>query len=220
MNQSTTAQLFLNDGTGHYTDATAGSGLEYNNFYLQSKCEDLDNDGFIDLLCVEGNYYFHNDGDGTFTRITNLLPHPTANHTLHSFALGDMDHDGAIDIYASYGTSYVTPSTSRDDELYFNNGNANHFLNFNLEGDASNRDAVGARVTLYGAWGKQVREIRAGESYGIVCSFTCHFGLGTALQADSAVVRWPSGTVDRFYNLAADQWVDVEEGQTDRARWP
>ncbi|MBK7751056.1 MAG: CRTAC1 family protein [Flavobacteriales bacterium] len=217
-NHSTTAQLFLNDGTGHYTDATAGSGLEYNNFYLQSKCEDLDNDGFIDLLCVEGNYYFHNDGDGTFTRITNLLPHPTANHTLHSFALGDMDHDGAIDIYASYGTSYVTPSTSRDDELYFNNGNANHFLNFNLEGDASNRDAVGARVTLYGAWGKQVREIRAGESYGIVCSFTCHFGLGTALQADSAVVRWPSGTVDRFYNLAADQWVDVEEGQTDRSK--
>ncbi|MBK8341220.1 MAG: ASPIC/UnbV domain-containing protein [Flavobacteriales bacterium] len=129
-----------------------------------------------------------------------------------------MDHDGAIDIYASYGTSYVTPSTSRDDELYFNNGNSNHFLNFNLEGDASNRDAVGACVTLYGAWGKQMREIRAGESYGIVCSFTCHFGLGSALQADSAVVRWPSGTVDRFYNLAADQWVDVEEGQTDRSK--
>jgi len=218
VNHSTTAQLFLNNGTGQYTNATAGGGLEFNNFFLQSKCEDLDNDGFIDLLCVEGNFYFHNDGDGTFTRVTNLLPHPTTNHNLHSFALGDMDHDGAIDIYASYGTGYVTPSTSRDDELYFNNGNANHFLNFNLEGDASNRDAVGARVTLYGAWGKQVREVRAGESYGIVCSFTCHFGMGGALAADSAVVRWPSGTTDRFYNLAADQWVAVEEGQTNRSK--
>ncbi|MEO8069016.1 MAG: CRTAC1 family protein [Flavobacteriales bacterium] len=217
-NHSTTAQLFMNDGTGHFSNATTGSGLEYTNFFLQSKMEDLDNDGFIDLLCVEGNYYFHNDGDGTFTRIANLLPHPSANHVLHSFALGDMNHDGAIDVYASYGTGYVTPSTSRDDELYFNNGNANHFLNFNLTGSTSNRDGVGARVTLYGPWGKQIREIRAGESYGIVCSSTCHFGLGAQVVADSAVVRWPSGTVDRFYDLAADQWVSVEEGRTNRSK--
>lgn len=218
VNHSTTAQLFLNDGTGHYTDATAGSGLQYSNFFLQSKCEDLDNDGFIDLLCVEGNYYFHNNGNGTFTRITNLLPHPSTSHTLHSFAMGDMNHDGAIDIYASYGTGYVTPSTSRDDELYFNNGNSNKWINFELEGAVSNRDAVGGRVTIYGPWGKQMREIRAGESYGIVCSFTCHFGLGANQVVDSAVVRFPSGTTDRFYNLAANQWVKVNEGQTSRSK--
>ncbi|MBP7515928.1 MAG: VCBS repeat-containing protein, partial [Flavobacteriales bacterium] len=97
VNHSTTAQLFLNNGSGTYTNATTGSGLEFSNFFLQSKCEDLDNDGFIDLLCVEGNYYFHNNGNGTFTRIQTLLPHPTTSHVLHSFALGDMNHDGAID---------------------------------------------------------------------------------------------------------------------------
>jgi hypothetical protein len=218
VNHSTTAQLFLNDGTGHYTDATAGSGLQYSNFFLQSKCEDLDNDTYIDLLCVEGNYYFHNNGNGTFTRITTLLPHPTTSHTLHSFAMGDMNHDGAIDIYASYGTSYVTPSTSRDDELYLNNGNSNKWINFELEGSTSNRDGVGARVTIFGPWGRQMREIRAGESYGIVNSFICHFGLGANQVVDSTVVRWPSGTVDKFYNLAADQWLKVAEGQTSRTR--
>ncbi len=217
-NHSTTIQLFLNDGTGHYTNATTGSGLQYSTFFLQTKCEDLDNDGFIDLVNVEGNYYFHNNGNGTFTRITNLLPHPTGTQTLHSFAFGDMDHDGDIDIYGSYGTGYVTPSTSYDDELYLNNGNSNHWLNFQLTGSTSNRDGVGARVTLYGAWGKQIREIRAGESYSIVCSSTCHFGLGTNLYADSAIVRWPSGTVDKFYNLASDQWLKVAEGQTSRTR--
>ncbi len=214
-NHSTTIQLFLNDGTGHYTNATSGSGLEYTSFFLQTKCEDLDNDGFVDLITSGGEYYFHGNGDGTFTRILNMLPEP-GSYTLHTFALGDMNHDGFIDVYAGYGSSYVTPSSSRDDELYLNNGNANHFLNFQLTGQESNRDAVGARVTLYGPWGIQIREVRAGESYGIVCSSTCHFGLGGAVEADSAVVRWPSGTVDRLYNVAADQWVALEEGQTTR----
>ena len=217
-NHSTTIQLFLNDGTGHYTDATASSGLQYSNFFLQTKCEDLDNDTYIDLVNVEGNYYFHNNGNGTFTRITNLLPPPTTTQTLHSFALGDMNHDGHIDLYASYGSGYVTSSTSYDDELYLNNGGSNKWINFELEGANSNRDAVGGRVTIYGPWGKQVREVRAGESYGIVCSFTCHFGLGANQVVDSAVVRFPNGTTDRFYNLAANQWIKVNEGQTNRSK--
>ena len=217
-NHSTTIQLFLNDGTNHYTNATTGSGLEYSNFFLQTKCADLDNDGFIDLLNVEGNYYFHNNGNNTFTRIQNLLPHPTTSHVLHSFAMGDMNHDGAIDIYASYGTGYVTSSTSRDDELYFNNGNANKWIDFELEGATSNRDAVGGRVTIFGPWGKQVREVRAGESYSIVNSFNCHFGLGVNQTIDSAQVRWPGGTTDRFYNLASNQWIKVNEGQANRCK--
>jgi hypothetical protein len=217
-NHSTTIQLFRNNGSGPFTNITAGSGLQFSNFFLQSKCEDLDNDGFIDLVCTQGNYYFRNNGNGTFTRRTDLLPHPTTNHVPQTFAMGDMDHDGDIDLYVGYGTSYVTPSNSRDDELYLNNGNSNHWINFQLEGTTSNRDGVGARVTLFGPWGRQVREVRAGESYGIVNSFTCHFGLGANTVVDSAQVRWPSGTVDRYYALAADQWVQVVEGQTTRAR--
>lgn len=217
-NHNTTMQLFLNDGTGHYTEASTGSGLAVAGNYRQSKFEDLDNDGFVDLLCTSGDFYFHNNGNGTFTKIAQPFPRPSTSHTLHSFALGDLNHDGAIDVYASYGTGYVTPSNTLRDELYLNNGNANHFLNFNLRGVQSNRDGVGAHVTLYGPWGRQMREVRAGESYGIVCSFTTHFGLGTAVKADSAVVRWPSGMVDRLYEVAADQWVELVEGATRDAK--
>ena len=213
-NHNTTMEVFLNDGSGNFTDATSGSGIEYGSFFLQSKLEDLDNDGFLDLITAGGEYYFRGDGDGTFTRITSMLPEPGSGYTLHSFATGDLNHDGFIDIYASYGEGYVTPSNSRDDELYLNDGNANHFLNFDLHGVESNPDAVGARVTLYGPWGTQIREVRAGESYGIVCSFTCHFGLGTEQKADSAIITWPSGAVDRMYEVAADQWIDLEEGST------
>ncbi|HEY0977989.1 MAG TPA: CRTAC1 family protein [Flavobacteriales bacterium] len=219
-NHSTTMQVFLNDGTGHFTNATAGSGLAITASFLQAKLEDLDNDGFLDLITA-GNlggpgaeYYFHGNGNGTFTSMPNMLPEPAAGYILHSFALGDLDHNGTIDVYASYGNGYVGYSSTLNDQLYLNNGNTNHFLNFDLRGVQSNRDGVGARVTLYGPWGTQIREIRAGESYGMVCSFTAHFGLGAQLEADSAVIRWPSGTVDRIRRPAADQWIHVTEGET------
>lgn len=217
-NHSRSMQLFLNNGSGYFTDATTGSGIDVSAAFLQSKFEDLDNDGFLDLI-TSGNlggsaeFYFHGNGNGTFTQMPNMLPEPSPR-TLHTFALGDLNHDGFIDVYAGYGSGYITPSTTKRDELYLNNGNSNHFLNFNLEGVASNRDAVGARVTLYGAWGKQIREVRAGESYGIVCSFTCHFGMGANTVADSAIIRWPSGMVDKYFGLKADQWIFTTEGST------
>ncbi|MBK7286018.1 MAG: CRTAC1 family protein [Flavobacteriales bacterium] len=217
-NHSRSMELFLNDGTGHFTDATSGSGLEISAAFLQSKFEDLDNDGYLDLI-TSGNlggsaeFYFHGNGNGTFTQMPNMLPEPSS-YNLHTFALGDMNHDGFIDVYAGYGSGYVTYSTTRRDELYLNNGNSNHFINFNLEGTTSNRDGIGARVTLYGAWGTQIREVRAGESYGIVCSFTCHFGMGANTVVDSAIVHWPSGINDKYYGLAADQWIKTTEGET------
>ncbi len=217
-NHSRSMELFLNDGTGHFTDATSGSGLEISAAFLQSKFEDLDNDGFLDLI-TSGNlggsaeFYFHGNGDGTFTQMPNMLPEPSSRN-LHTFALGDMNHDGFIDVYAGYGSGYVSYSSTRRDELYLNDGNSNHFINFNLEGTTSNRDGVGARVTIYGAWGTQIREVRAGESYGIVCSFTCHFGMGANTVVDSAIVHWPSGIDDKYYSLAADQWIKTTEGET------
>ncbi len=216
-NDDITIQLFKNDGTAHFTEFTTGSGLEVTGFFLQEKMEDFDNDGFLDLLTAGGDYYFHGNGNGTFTQVSNYLPHPTGTPALHSMGIGDLNHDGFIDIYASYGGGYVSPSSSHRDELYVNNGNTNHWLNFNLRGKTSNRDALGARVTLYGPWGKQIREVRGGESYGIVTSFTCHFGIGANLKADSAIVRWPSGVKDTYRNIAANQWVSVTENETHQA---
>lgn len=218
-NHSRSMQLYLNDGNGNFTEATVGSGLQISGAFLQVKLVDLDNDGYLDLI-TSGNlggsaeHYFKGNGDGTFTEIPEMLPEPTPRN-LHTFAIGDLNHDGFLDVYAGYGSAYVNPAPSyRTDELYLNDGNSNRFISFNLRGTQSNPDALGARVTIYGPWGTQIREVRSGESYGIVCSFACHFGLGQADVVDSAIVRWPSGIVDKYYGLDANQWITVNEGET------
>ena len=208
-NHDNTIQLFENDGTGHYTEITVGSGLEQTGFFLQSIMRDFDNDGFLDILISGGTQYlFMNNGNQTFSQAAL----PLAGATLHSFGLGDLDNDGFVDILAGYGSGYVTPDFNNPDRVWLNDGNANHWFKVNLEGVASNRDAIGARTAIYGPWGVQIREVRAGESYGIVNSFTAHFGLGTATAIDSVMITWPSGTVDTYYAPAIDQAITAVEG--------
>ncbi|MFN6115781.1 MAG: FG-GAP repeat domain-containing protein, partial [Flavobacteriales bacterium] len=131
-NHDATIQLFENDGTGNYTEITAGSGLEYSGFMLQSKFVDFDNDGFVDILIAGGvEYYFKNDGDGTFTRITGLFP---SNKAMHSFATGDLNNDGFQDVFANYGSGYIDADPNNPDRLWMNNGNDNHWVSVRLQG--------------------------------------------------------------------------------------
>jgi hypothetical protein len=81
-----------------------------------------------------------------------------------------------------------------------------------LEGVISNRDGIGARITIYGDFGMQIREIRSGESYGIQNSLNAHFGLGSANFIDSAFVQWPSGIIDQFLTTSANQFIYLVEG--------
>ena len=208
-NHSSTIALLSNDGTGHFTDITSGSGLEISGFFLQAKLDDFDNDGFVDLIYTGGaDGFYRNNGDATFTEVPNLFPY---GDTMHSFASGDVNRDGQLDVYASYGNSYVTPDDNNADVLWLNEGNDNHWIAFDLEGFESNLDAVGAKVTLIGDFGTMVREIRGGESYGITCTFACRFGLGDHESVDQAVVQWPSGSETVVLNPAIDQYHNVLE---------
>jgi len=208
-NHSTTLYLMENDGNGYFNNITAGSGLEVTGFFLQAKMEDFDNDGYVDLLYAGGTHgYYHNNGDATFTHVPNTFPN---NDTMHSFAFGDVNRDGQVDVYASYGDGYVSPDNGNPDVLWVNDGNDNHWITFDLEGFESNMDAVGAKVVLTGDFGTQVREVRAGESYGITCAFTCHFGLGSSTSVDTATVLWPSGMESVIVNPAIDQYHTVLE---------
>lgn len=204
------SQLFLNNGSGYFTEITNTSGISVNITPYQSKMEDIDNDGFVDIIISgDDSRVFHNNHDNTFTLVNNLFD----SNNMLSFATGDLNHDGKIDLYSTYGSVYNSP-TSTDDVLWLNTtNNSNHFITFNLQGTISNRDALGARVEIYGAWGKQTREVRSGESYGTTNSFACHFGLGTATTVDSVIIRWPKGLVEKLYNRVADQFVTVIEGQ-------
>lgn len=202
-------QFFQNDGTGNFTEIS-DNGLNIVGFLLQCHFEDFDNDGFLDLLVTGGSqYYLKGNGDGTFTPLTGAFPN---SPVMHGFAIGDLNNDGFMDVWANYGSGYITP-TGEADRLWLNDGNTNHWLNVRLRGVESNRDGVGARVTITPATGTQIREVRAGESYGLTNTAMCHFGLGTNTEVSSLTVHWPSGQVDTYSNLQADQDLTLIEGE-------
>lgn len=210
-NHDVSCQLLENDGTGHFADISIASGIQNTilGLPIQGIFRDFDNDGFVDILVAGTDHYLlRNNGNKTFSTVPNLF----GNNQIESFAVGDLNHDGFQDIYAGYADIFTDPGNIPD-ALWVNAGNANKFFGLNLRGVQSNRNAVGAKVLLYSELGIQVREVRAGESYGIMNSMQIHFGMGQTNAIDSVVVRWPSGTVDVLTkSLGLDQYVTVEEG--------
>ena len=208
---SATLQIYENDGFGYFTDITNGSGLEVSGFFLQAKFADFDNDGFIDLIHAGGAHdYYHNNGDQTFTVVPGMF---LSDNTMHSFGVGDLNHDGSMDLYASYGDGYVDWDENEDDRLFINEGGENNFIVFNLEGTVSNKDAIGAVVEIHGNWGTQIREVRGGESYGITTTFSAHFGLGESPEVEFAIIHWPSGLVTVLNDPSINTWHNVVEEQ-------
>lgn len=182
------SQLMINDGTGHFVEAM-NTGINVSGLPIQGMMRDFDNDGFMDVI-VSGSsqHIFRNNGDLTFTEITGIFD----GNDMESYALGDLNNDGFVDVYAGYASIYTNPSNI-DDVMWINDGNSNNHLAVQLQGVISNRNAVGARVEIHGPWGMQIRDVRSGESYGIMNSMIQYFGLGTATEIDSVVVKWPSG---------------------------
>jgi hypothetical protein len=207
---SGTMELYENDGFGYFTSITASSGLAaVAGFLLQGKLEDMDNDGFVDIVYSGGvSGYLHNNGNSTFGNSFN--PFPNTQAVVHSFAIGDLNNDGWLDVFTTFGNNYVTPS-SYADRIYLNDTNANNWVSFDLTGVESNKRAIGAIVEIHGAWGVQIREVRAGESYGINNSFKCHFGIGSATEIDYAVIYWPSGVHQVIDNPSIGMNHQVEE---------
>mgnify|MGYP002629475620 FL=1 len=192
VNHTGTNLLKQNDGTGHYTEITAGSGIDMNDLDSWACVgADFDNDGFVDIL-TESNVnkqLYHNNGNMSFTAMSM---------SFDDGALGDLNNDGFLDVFTG-------------NKLWMNNGNANHWIKIGLEGTTSNINGIGARVEIYGAWGIQIRESRSGESFNPMSSLDVSFGIGTSTSIDSMIVRWPSGIVDVVYSPSIDTRVTVVE---------
>jgi len=99
--------------------------------------------------------------------------------------------------------------------------NGNHWIAFHTIGKPlatqapglkSNRDGIGAKITVKAGTRRLVDEVRSGSSYVSNSDMRVHFGLGAATKIDSVQVRWPSGLVERFENLPADAIHTLKEG--------
>lgn len=207
--------MLLENQNGVFVDIWNGSGLDMSvGTPIQGLMRDFDNDGFVDILVTGSDNsttyaLYMNDGDKTFTRMDGVL----GSSGLYSIATGDLNHDGFLDIYASYATIYTNPSNTPD-RVWINDGNDNNWLAVVLEGTISNQSAIGSVVRIYGDWGVQTREVRSGESYGICNSLTNYFGLGQATDIDSVVVDWPSSGIHQVIeNPSSNQFLTIIENE-------
>jgi len=152
----------------------------------------------------ERNCLFRNNGDGTFTDV-GYVDQADRVEDGRGVAIFDYDQDGQLDV--------VLRNYSQPAQLLHNTGGPGHWLDLKLIGTRSNRDALGARVTLTAGGKHQTREVHAGSAYLSGSSLVQHFGLGEATRADAIQVRWPSGTETNLTDLSTDQQLMLREGE-------
>ena len=221
-----TATLYRNNGDGTFDDVTFAAGLGLHTKYLGwgTMFLDVDNDGWPDLLLVNGHVYpevdsqhlgsdyreprilYHNKGNGTFEDIS-LSSGPGVNTPAsgRGLAVGDLWNDGRI--------SAVISNMSAPVSLLVNQvHSSNHWIAFKTVGTKSNRDGIGARIRAKAGDRIFVDEVRSGSSYDSNNDLRVHFGLGMISKLDWVEVRWPSGLTEKFAKVQVDAVNTIKEG--------
>jgi hypothetical protein len=190
-----------------------------------TKFFDYDNDGWLDLMVVNGHVYpqledaglepayrqrkllYRNARDGTFSEVTAevgaALSVPVVSR---GAAFGDLDNDGDVDVVVNNLDGPLT--VLRND-----GGSSNRFVVIDLVGQKSNRSGFGARVKVIAGDLVQIDERRSGGSYLSQNDVRLHFGLEKRELVDRIEVRWPSGVVDTLTNVAAGRFLTIKEGE-------
>jgi hypothetical protein len=220
-------ELFRNDGDLNFTDVSwlskiARSTIHYvgwgDAFY------DIDNDGWLDLIAVNGHVYpqvdtanigthfrepsllFLNQRDGTFRDVSDLagaaLKVPRVGRGL---AIGDLFNDGVQEVV-------IEDLEGEPTILRPEGGPRNHWISFELAGTKSNKLALNARVKVIAGDLPQTDEVRSGGSYLSQSDLRLHFGLGDHRRAEKVEISWPSGGTEMLTNLEADRFYCVQEG--------
>ena len=221
-----TSTLYRNNGDGTFDDATFRAGLGLHTQYLGwgTAFFDFDNDSWPDLILVNGHVYpevdkyhlgsnyheprilYHNNGNGTFADISaNGGPGITATAASRGLAVGDLWNDGQLSVV-------ISNMNARPSLLVNQVRSSNHWIGIRTVGTRSNRDGIGAKVTVRAGKRILVDEVRSGSSYISNSDMRLHFGLGAATKIDSLEVRWLSGLVERFENLPVDAVHTIKEG--------
>src|SRR5438552_3104075 len=220
--------LFRNDGKMSFSDVSYASGIApattpyvgWGDAFF-----DFDNDGWPDLLLVNGHVYpqvdslditakyrepgllFLNQHDGTFKNISNLVgPALQTPQVSRGMAVGDLFNDGRLEIVIENlkgGPMILQPQ----------GGPANHWISFALEGTKSNRRALNARVKAIAGDLVQTSEVLSGGSYLSQNDLRLHFGLGSKDHVDRVEIFWPDGKMEVRSNLAADRFYTIKESE-------
>ena len=148
---------------------------------------------------------FHNNGDRTFDDVSEQAGLQRFRPRVgRGSATADYDNDGDLDLFISNNNQ--RPMLLRND-----GGNSNNWLSIKTVGHRSNRDGIGALITVHAAGFVQSEEVRAGSSYLSQNDLRVHFGLGTFAVAETIEVRWPSGTLQTLQQIDANQFLVIEE---------
>jgi hypothetical protein len=202
--------LYQNNGDGTFSQVVGINVATDMNTSFGSAWLDADNDGHLDLIVANNktsnrrNFFYINNGNGTFN---SILTDPVNTDVLRSFGMSvsDYNNDGFTDVFVS------TYSTSQENGFYKNLGNSNKWLAVSLQGTVSNRAAIGARVNIWAGGIMQTREVNSASGQYSSSSFVQNFGTGTNTIIDSLYVRWPSGIVNKYYNISANQKLNLIE---------
>ena len=185
---------------------------------------DFDNDGWQDIFVADGHiendiehvqkrvtyseapHLFRNLGNGKFEEVTAAMGAGfAAPKVARGAAYADLFNDGRLDV--------LLMTNGGPAHLYRNEGGSNQSLRVKLVGTKSNRDGIGAVVSVNAGGEKQWLMMKSGSSYLSQSELALTFGLGTKTKADEVEVQWPSGQVDKLSNINAGQMVTIQEGK-------
>src|ERR1700758_3870121 len=222
-----TCNLYHNNGDGTFSDVTFSSGIGVNNQYVAWGCGfvDYDNDGWADIIQVNGHVYpeiaghaigqqfrnprlvYKNLGNGQFKDVSSSMGAGINEHySSRGAAFGDFDNDGDIDVLVLNMND--VPSLLRND-----GGNKQSWIKIKLIGTKCNRTAIGARVRVVAGNHAQIDEVRSGSSVMSQSDLRLHFGLGKAQTIDLIEVKWPTTQkVEQFRQIKANQILTIREG--------
>lgn len=220
--------LYRNLGGQGFDDVSWTSGLGQASYPLVgwgTGFFDMDNDGWPDLLVVNGHVYpqmdevtgsapyrqplllYRNNRDGTFEEVAAAAGlRAVPPNSRRGAAFGDIFNSGDVDVVVTNMDGPPALLMNRKQDGY-------HRVLFYLIGTKSNRAAIGARVTVSAGSLVQFDEVRGGSGYLSQNDLRLHFGLGSATAMDTVEVRWPSGALEKFDHLPADAIYTIVEGK-------